>query len=163
MDKVEKQLLKVLSLMSAVLGFIIGIIIMSQWNKPAEPIVVTKIERIHDTTYIPKPVPKYIRKVDSIPYPVYIKELDTISVVNLEKEELVYTDDSTFYAVVSGVSPSLDTMKVFRTIETRTIERTKVVQKPSRWSIGVQGGMGVTPDGAKPYLGIGVSYNLLSF
>ena len=36
-------------------------------------------------------------------------------------------------------------------------------QKPKRWGIGVQGGVGITPKLVQPYIGIGVSYNLFTF
>ena len=35
--------------------------------------------------------------------------------------------------------------------------------KKTRWSIGIQAGMGVGKDGVFPYVGGGISYNLLSW
>ena len=33
-------------------------------------------------------------------------------------------------------------------------------QKSSRWNVGIQGGVGITPKGVQPYIGVGVSYRL---
>ena len=59
-----------------------------------------------------------------------------------------------YMAYVSGYNQSLDSM-----IFTRP---TKIIyQEPSRWSVGVQVGVGVTRDmKLSPYVGVGVSYRL---
>lgn len=77
-------------------------------------------------------------------------------VVSLPREERVF-EDSTFRAVVSGYRPSLDTMQVY---QRHSVVKVTERITPSRWSLGLQGGVGVTPKGIQPYIGVGVAYRL---
>ena len=74
---------------------------------------------------------------------------DTIQ-VRLPIESKHYTSVN-YDAWVSGYEPSLDSIKVYQR---------EVKPKQSRWSIGLQGGVGLTPKGVQPYIGVGVSYRL---
>lgn len=94
---------------------------------------------------------------------------DTVLVrdtVYLERETKVY-QDSLYRAVVSGFRPSLDSLDIFQQV--RYITRTETVKVPQRkpWGIGIQAGYGATIQNGRiagvPYIGVGVSYNLLSF
>lgn len=61
--------------------------------------------------------------------------------------------DSSYTAWVSGFEPQLDSIRVY--------PRTIVRQQPAkRWSVGVQGGVGLTPKGFQPYIGVGVAYKI---
>lgn len=84
----------------------------------------------------------------------------------------IFTDDTTYRAEVSGYNVSLDRMEIFR----RTVDRTVTIReafKPPRarrWGLGVQIGYGATIDlnnggriAAAPYIGVGLSYNFLTF
>lgn len=62
--------------------------------------------------------------------------------------------DSTYRAWVSGYDARLDSIKMYQPTRYITIN-TK--QEPSKWSIGLQGGVGITPKGIQPYIGIGIS------
>ena len=71
-----------------------------------------------------------------------------------------------YEAWVSGYRPRLDSIYVFP--ETRYItNEIKVKRKPTKWGIGIQAGYGVAlPDGKPqmaPYIGIGISYNIVRF
>lgn len=111
-------------------------------------------------------------------YPVYIERTvtdtmlvaltDTMTVsdtvyVRLPREQRIYRD--TNYAVwLSGFRPSLDSIEVYPS--TRYI--TKTVYRDSRkWGIGIQSGYGIGLNGGKvtgvPYIGIGISYDLIRF
>ncbi len=68
----------------------------------------------------------------------------------------VYTDDSTYRAVVSGYKARLDQIDVYRL--TTTVTRT--LRQPRRWSVGLTGGCFMTPAGLQPGLGLGVTYNI---
>lgn len=81
------------------------------------------------------------------------------ALVELPITQMRYTD-STYTAWVSGYSPSLDSIYVY---PKREIITTTIRPKPRRWGVGVHGGVGITPKGVQPYIGIGVSYNILSF
>lgn len=65
--------------------------------------------------------------------------------------------DTDYRAWVSGYEPQLDSIKVFpRTV---TVMETKY-KPPSRFSIGLQGGYGLTPKGLQPYIGVGVNVRI---
>lgn len=83
--------------------------------------------------------------------------------VDVPIERRVYQEDSLYRAVVSGWHPSLDTLMVFPKTTTITIRETVPVPDRRRWGIGIQAGAGVGKDGLTPYVGVGVSYNLLSW
>lgn len=110
---------------------------------------------IRDTVMLERPVPILVRVKDTL----LIHTTDTLMrevVVSLPREEKVY-EDSTFRAVVSGYRPSLDTMQVFNN---HSVVKVTEQITPPRWSIGLQGGVGVTPKGIQPYIGVGVAYRL---
>lgn len=92
------------------------------------------LERVKDTTIV--------NEVSEVVF-------DTIR-IRLPIESKHYTAES-YDAWVSGYEPSLDSIKVYQR---------EVKTKQSRWSIGLQGGVGMTPKGVQPYLGIGVNFRL---
>ena len=67
--------------------------------------------------------------------------------------------DSLYKCEVEGYDVSLKRMEVYP----RTVYRTNIVQKPSRWGIGVQVGCGASKDGLSPYVGVGIQYNIVTF
>lgn len=67
--------------------------------------------------------------------------------------------DSLYKCEVEGYEVSLKRMEVYP----KTVYRTQVVTKPSRCGIGVQVGYGMSREGVSPYIGVGVSYNLITF
>ena len=67
--------------------------------------------------------------------------------------------DSLYRCEVEGYEVSLKRMEVFP----KTVYRTTIVREPSRWGVGVQVGYGLSREGVSPYIGVGVSYNLISF
>jgi len=89
-------------------------------------------------------------------------ERDTVS-VDVPIERRVYEEDSLYRAVVSGWHPSLDTLMVFPKTTTITIREKVPVPDRRRWGIGIQAGAGATRNGLAPYVGVGVSYSLLSW
>lgn len=121
------------------------------------------------TQYKPKYVVKTQEKVELIQIRDTIRIRDTLYVA-LDRQKKVY-EDSTYRAVVSGINPSLDEISVYQ--KQIYVDRTQtVIQKErSRWGLGVQIGYGIQiPDqnqGIKvahsPYIGVGISYNLLSW
>ena len=125
--------------------------------------------RTTDTVSIPDPKPHLVTQ-EVIRYkdvPVTV-DPDT---VNREKHDTIirvedgvavipislktYTDSSTYKAVVSGYDPRLESIEVYQEqmIITNTVQ-------PSRWSVGLQGGLYATPKGLQPGIGVGVQYNI---
>lgn len=122
-----------------------------------------------DTLYLPDTIKvteaKYITKrvIDSIPYPVgdTIRIRDTLFVY-LEREQVRW-EDSLAVVYASGINPQVDsvihhTQQMVITKEIPVIYTTK-----TRWGIGIQAGVGASKDGLTPYIGVGLSYNLLSW
>jgi hypothetical protein len=99
---------------------------------------------------------------------MYVHVHDTIvrndtTYIPLPRESRTYGDDR-YTAVVSGYQPSLDLLEIY--MENQTITRYAVPKEnPKRWGIGVQVGYGATArDGSvylSPYIGIGISYDII--
>lgn len=89
---------------------------------------------------------------------------DTLFIA-LDREQVIWQDSlSRVYA--SGINTQVDSVQHY--IQERVITREVVVPKvrKTRWGIGVQVGYGVQfgqQVTTSPYIGVGVSYNLLSF
>lgn len=120
---------------------------------------------IRDTITCEKPI--YRTKCVSVTDSVRVVVHDTV-VVSVPREMRVY-EDSLYRAEVSGYEPSLDRIEIYAPtmVVTKTEQQVIHVKKPSRWGIGVQVGYGITKQGQAfnpgPYIGVGVSYNILSF
>ena len=67
-------------------------------------------------------------------------------------------EDTTYRAYVSGVYPRLDSIFVYPRREVVTIKK-----PPKRWHIGPTVGYGLTPQGFQPYIGVSVTYSILSW
>lgn len=128
-----------------------------------EKIVRTDTLRIRDTVLVDRPVPVEVRLTDTM----LVAVTDTISIsdtvyLQLPRETRVY-GDSTYRAQVSGYRPALDWIEVYP----QTVYLTKVVKTNDvkRWGIGVQAGYGAYfRDGhmrLAPYIGVGISYNII--
>lgn len=152
-----------------------------------DDIVVTEYVRVYDTIYVEKPVPvdsvvvRYLTvsvpisgdSVTKTPESVQISDESVISDIianNIPPDSdsvhicipitQKHYADSTYEAWVSGYHPSLDSIRVFNRTEYVT---TTIKQRPKRFGIGLQGGYGISPKGAQPYIGIGIIYNLWQF
>lgn len=179
-----KTILIILAVVAAlVLGFIFG---HRTAGKPQIDPNGGKVDTLYvrDTTAFTEPQidPKPDVLVKEIPVPVYVADSSAIdSLLNecarLEKVgdslQLVllrvqrHYSDSTYDAWVSGVDPRLDSIKTYHTNMVIT-EQIPVVQvKKTRWGVGIQAGYGATLDhnvvSLSPYVGVGVSYNILSW
>lgn len=159
----DKTLLKITFAVTFVLGACFGFWLRGlRPAKPVETVVVqTDTICLRDTIKIDRPVPRIVRIVDTMLIPV----IDTVHTrdsifISIPREEKVYKD-STYRAVVSGFKPSLDSISIYRTTEIVTITKAAPIK---RWGIGPQIGVGLSPKGAAvPYVGVGISYNLLVF
>lgn len=100
------------------------------------PVPVTDTLRIHDTLY-----------------------------VYLDREQVVWQDSlSRVYA--SGILPQIDSVRHYITERIVTKEVTILVKKPCRWGVGIHAGYGIQLGEqvkTAPYIGVGVSYNILSW
>lgn len=119
---------------------------------------------VRDTIMRDRPVfvDRYLIRTDTVKLAVHDTTLRVDSVlVDVPIERRIYEEDSLYRAVVSGYRPSLDSLLVYRT----TTEITKFVPVPvkKRWGVGIQAGYGFSQKGISPYVGIGISYNLINF
>lgn len=156
-----------------------------------ECIVQVDTLRIKDTILVDKPVPVEVRVVDTMlvtvadtirlsdtvemPVPVEVRVVDTMLVavtdtvtvgdtvyLSLPREVKVY-GDSTYTAQVSGYRPALDWIEIYpqREVVTRNI----FVYSRKRWGIGLQAGYGAYINAGQvrfaPYVGVGISYDIL--
>lgn len=68
--------------------------------------------------------------------------------------------DSSYTAWISGYDARLDSIEVYRWQETVTIKE----QRPAKhWHLGVTGGYGLGITGLQPYIGVGLTYSIISF
>ena len=69
--------------------------------------------------------------------------------------------DSAYEAWVSGpIDPRLDSLRVFAPT---TIITKREWKPPKRWHVGPTIGWGYTPQGFQPYIGVSITYSILSF
>lgn len=162
MDRL-KSLILALGIVAAILfAFVLG----RRYPKetPTEPIKVrvdTLVIRDTLTSYEPVFVERH--RVDSVLVPV----LDSVMIhdtlfVFLEREQVVWQDSlSCVYA--SGILPQVDSVTHFVCDKIVTIEKTIPVKIRSHWGLGVNAGYGVGKGGLTPYVGVGISYNFISW
>ena len=133
-------------------------------KSPVEPIK-TKVDTlvIHDTTMSYKPIYMDRVKLDSVLVPVVdsVKIHDT-TFVYLEREKVTWRD-SLCEVYASGIMASVDSVRRFQEYKYITIETQVPVKVKSHWGLGVNAGYGVGKGGFTPYIGVGISYNLLSW
>lgn len=115
---------------------------------------------LFDTVRVDRPVYITERVVENIYVPVTdtVRLRDTTYMV-LPRTQRVYSD-SLYKAWVSGYQPALDSLDVY--YKEYHITKT-IIEKPKKWHVGLQGGYGISKDGLTPYIGVGLSYSLLSF
>lgn len=126
--------------------------------------VITQVDTLYICDTITREMPVYITttqvRTEYLPVRDTLRIRDTLFVpVTIEKR--VY-EDSLYRAEVSGYSPSLDKIEIYQKqqVVTQFVQVAEVEKK--RWGIGVQAGYGLSADGSlSPYLGIGLSYNLI--
>jgi hypothetical protein len=120
---------------------------------------------IHDT--ITREMPVYITntrvRTEYVPVRDTLRLHDTLFVpITIEKR--VYKD-SLYRAEISGYKPSLDKIEIYQHSHTIKEVQTIFVTERKRWGLGVQVGYGVGVHSGvlytTPYIGVGVSYNLL--
>ena len=148
------------------LPFFIGILIGQKCPQklPVEPIKV-KVDTlvVQDTIMQHKPIFVDKIKVDSVLIPVK----DTIVIrdsvyIYMDREKITWRD-SLCEVYASGIMPQVDSVRHFTEYKYITIETAIPVKEKSHWGLGINAGYGVGQGGLTPYIGIGVSYNILSW
>lgn len=164
MTRMKLILPALLLLLVGVAGFVLG-----RRSMPRITRVETQVDTlvIHDTITRETPVFTRVYVRDSI----YVTLRDTLhrtDTVWLPREVKIYEDER-YRAEVSGYQPSLDRIDIFVKDRIVTQDKTQVVtvKRNARWGIGLQAGYGATYyDGGVhtvPYIGVGVSWNLITW
>lgn len=130
---------------------------------PIETRIDTVIVRdtIRDTKLVP--VYKYLARTDTVWLQI---PGDTVRVeVEVPIERIVYKTED-YKATIEGFRPKLVDMEVYR--QTQYITRTETIKVPDRrrWGIGIQTGYGAVLQEnvvLRPYIGVGVQYNIISW
>jgi hypothetical protein len=156
----------ILFILTIAFGLLILLYVSGYINKPNDNIesqsVNVRTEYKIDTILVSNPIPYEVKVVDTLFLVDSLVIRDTIlDIIILPIEQKTYKD-SNYVAYVSGYTPKLDSISVYNRIETKyiTIENK---YKAKRWGLGIQTGYGLYKDGFTPYVGIGISYNLINF
>ena len=161
--KPEKYILMGVGIAVAILlGFLAGR--RCGRNEPGEtptPRVDTLF--IRDTLKVTEPEFITRRVVDSVLVPVTdtLTLRDTLWVI-LEKEQVTW-EDSLARVYASGINPQVDSVIHYRKDLIITKEIPVIQVKKTRWGIGIQAGTTADKNGMIPYVGVGISWNILSW
>ena len=171
LDKIKKYG-RIAGIMVVTILAIVGITSIGNCKRntinETDVIVLKDTLYIRDTIRIEKPVPKFIKRIDTL----LVQTKDTIRLndtlyLALPREQKTYKDKN-YQAWISGYRPELDSIHIFRNTQqiiTSTTIQSK--QKSRRLGIGIQAGYGITLHQNRikptPYIGVGLSYNLLVF
>lgn len=133
-------------------------------KEPQQERIVSRVDTLYvrDTVTVYKPS-KVTRTVkDTVRVMVRETQIDTMHdtvFVYLPQESIVWQDDRCI-VYAHGINPQVDSVTHFNSgaVVTRT-----VTGRPKRWGIGVSAGYGMSKDGLSPYIGLGISYNIIRF
>ena len=133
-------------------------------KEPPRERIVSHVDTLYvrDTLTVYKPS-KVTRTVkDTVRMIVKETQIDTMHdtvFVYLPQESIVWQDDRCI-VYAHGINPQVDSVTHFNSdaVVTRT-----VTSKSKRWGIGVSAGYGMSKDGLSPYIGLGISYNIIRF
>ena len=123
---------------------------------------------VHDTIMVTEPIIEQRTVIKKEYIPVVRQDTlwmrDTLYVA-MDREQVVWQDSmSRVYA--SGILPQIDSVQHYITERIVTKEVTMQVKKPCRWGVGIHAGYGLhigKEVSAAPYIGVGISYNILSW
>ena len=129
-------------------------------------IVRNEVERdtiiVRDTIrqYYPQEVERVVVRTERVEVPIV--RYDTVrelAEVNLPIEEREYMSRD-YRVVIGGFNPYLKSIDVYP--QTAYINATESTTTRKRWNftLGVQGGYGITPMGWQPYTGLGVTFGI---
>ena len=172
----EKRLLYLAVALAFVLGAFVGLSL--RWTRPGPGVEPAEPQRdttwLHDTLTIVLPAPKTKTPRDTVYLPAPVPPPDTTGhtpdtvYVPVPIETSYYAGDS-YEAWVSGYRTSLDSIRIHQETAIVEVPVEKLIVKHARWGIGVQAGATYLPgtqgqQGAvQPYVGLGISYNLITF
>ena len=143
------------------LGFFLG-----RGRKTApQTVIKTQTDTLYlrDTITVSAPVwlTKTVIARDTFAVVDTVRLRDTVLVV-LDREQVEWRDSlATVWA--SGVRPRVDSVRHYVAEREVIISERVTHTKKTRWGVGVQAGYGASDKGLTPYVGVGLSYNLLAW
>lgn len=121
---------------------------------------------IRDTITAYKPISVTRTRTERIYVPADTITIHDTLMVLLDRSSVEWRD-SLCAVYASGVNPQVDSVRHFVRSEVITREIPVIRERKTRWGIGVQAGYGVSVQGVQPictpYVGIGISYNIISW
>lgn len=124
---------------------------------------------VTDTTFVRLPVPidSTVLRYETVKLPVsdtlYLQGKDTVRIDSIFVEVPIQQkeyQDSVYHIWISGYRPNLDSVEVYQ----RTTTKIQIYEKPCKWGLGVSFGLGYTGQrSVQPYVGVGLSYNIMSW
>lgn len=125
-----------------------------------DTVVLTKV----DTVKVMQPVPYKVIQIDTVYVAKDASNDDSNDASNDDSKDVYLYEtkiykDSVLTAQLSGINATLDWYETYVPTRTEYIY-SNVYIPPKRLSVGLQGGVGVTPKGLQPYIGVGVTYRL---
>jgi hypothetical protein len=166
-DKEDTRLLLLVGLAIALFAYIGGYkMAKDHFDGKNGMVTDTLIVEHWDTVKIVEPheVVRYVQRYDTIRLtdePRIVITIDSTAIIPIE--QAVYqdsTDNAQYTAYVSGFRAELDSIQI-NCKNTETIITNTIETKPRRFGVGIQLGVGVSPQGvAAPYVGVGVHYRL---
>ena len=159
-DKEDTRLLLLIGLAIALFAYLGGYkVATNHFREHTKLVTDTLIVEHWDTVKIVEPteVVRYVQRYDTIRLtdePRIVITIDSTAVYQDSTESAQYT------AYVSGFRAELDSIQI-NCKNTETIITNTIEIKPRRFGVGLQLGIGVSPQGvAAPYVGVGVQYRL---
>lgn len=171
----DKRLLYIAIALAFALGAFVGLSLRRPKPGPGvEPEPQRDTTWLHDTVTVVLPTPKTKTPRDTVYLPAPVPPPDSTGhtpdtvYVPVPIETSYYAGDS-YEAWVSGYRASLDSIRIHQETAIVEVPVEKLVTRHARWGIGVQAGATYLPgaqgqQGAvQPYVGLGISYNLITF
>lgn len=166
-DKEDTRLLLLVGLAIAFFAYLGGYkMAKNHFREHTKVVTDTLIVERWDTITIEKPteVVRYVQRYDTIRLtdePRIVITIDSTAIIPIE--QAVYqdsTENAQYTAYVSGFRAALDSINI-NCKNTETVITNTIEIKPRRFGVGLQLGVGVSPQGvAAPYVGVGVHYRL---
>lgn len=154
-------------------GAVISFLVATTCGPESPPVVVSRDTLVvvkTDTVTVVKPEPCKIKIIDTVEVSMpcaHEPEMPRAHEPQLPQPlgrwlyaETTYHDEH-YTAVIVGIGAYLKSIEIYPRTEIRTITTTSQVVKKTRWGVGVQLGAGFGKNGVQPYIGIGLSYNLI--
>lgn len=175
---------KNLIILVAALVLLAASFFIGRWSKPDKPLpppeIVVKLDTItlrdtdivvqwkdrirKDTVWLPLVDMDDDEPMDTIDYPYDNPPRDSVA-VEIPIDRYIAQKDSLYRVVVDGYGVEFKEIEVYP--KTITITNTIELKKPTHWGVGIQAGYGATlvdkTVKLSPYVGVGVSYNIITW